>query len=34
VLRFDADTPAALHRVQQAFREQLFLVDPQLKLPF
>jgi phosphomannomutase/phosphoglucomutase len=34
VLRFDADTPAALNRIQQAFREQLFLVDPQLKLPF
>jgi phosphomannomutase/phosphoglucomutase len=34
VLRFDADTAAALERVQQAFREQLFLVDPGLKLPF
>ncbi|HEV2540593.1 MAG TPA: phosphomannomutase/phosphoglucomutase [Frateuria sp.] len=34
VLRFDADNPAALKRIQQAFREQLFLVDPGLKLPF
>jgi phosphomannomutase/phosphoglucomutase len=34
VLRFDADNPTALKRIQQAFREQLFLVDPALKLPF
>jgi phosphomannomutase/phosphoglucomutase len=34
VLRFDADNPAALKRIQQVFREQLFLVDPALKLPF
>ena len=34
VLRFDADSPAALKRIQQTFREQLFLVDPGLKLPF
>ncbi|MEI7035139.1 phosphomannomutase/phosphoglucomutase [Fulvimonas yonginensis] len=34
VLRFDADNPAALKRIQQAFREQLLLVDPGLKLPF
>ena len=34
VLRFDADNTAALKRIQQAFREQLFLVDPGLKLPF
>jgi phosphomannomutase/phosphoglucomutase len=34
VLRFDADNAAALKRIQQAFREQLFLVDPALKLPF
>ncbi|NUR21490.1 phosphomannomutase/phosphoglucomutase [Frateuria sp.] len=34
VLRFDADNPAALRRIQQAFREQLFLIDPGLKLPF
>ncbi len=34
VLRFDADNAAALKRIQQAFREQLFLVDPGLKLPF
>jgi phosphomannomutase/phosphoglucomutase len=34
VLRFDADNPVALKRIQQAFREQLFLIDPGLKLPF
>jgi len=34
VLRFDADDAAVLKRIQQAFREQLFLVDPGLKLPF
>ena len=34
VLRFDADSSEALGRIQQAFREQLFLVDPSLKLPF
>jgi len=34
VLRFDADNPVALKRIQQAFREQLFLVDPALQLPF
>jgi phosphomannomutase/phosphoglucomutase len=34
VLRFDADNQAALRRIQQAFREQLYLVDPGLKLPF
>jgi phosphomannomutase/phosphoglucomutase len=34
VLRFDADNPVALKRIQQVFREQLFLVDPTLKLPF
>jgi phosphomannomutase/phosphoglucomutase len=34
VLRFDADNPTALKRIQQVFREQLFLVDPALKLPF
>jgi phosphomannomutase / phosphoglucomutase len=34
VLRFDADSAASLKRIQQAFREQLFLVDPGLKLPF
>jgi len=34
VLRFDADNAVALKRIQQAFREQLYLVDPKLKLPF
>ena len=34
VLRFDADNPVALKRIQQVFREQLFRVDPALKLPF
>jgi phosphomannomutase/phosphoglucomutase len=34
VLRFDADSTAALKRIQQAFREQLFLIDRGLKLPF
>ncbi|HEU4670844.1 MAG TPA: phosphomannomutase/phosphoglucomutase [Dyella sp.] len=34
VLRFDADNAAALRRIQQVFREQLFLVKPGLKLPF
>jgi phosphomannomutase/phosphoglucomutase len=34
VLRFDAKDPAALERVQAAFREQLLAVDPSLKLPF
>lgn len=34
VLRFDADTTEALKRIQAAFREQLFLVNPSLKLPF
>jgi phosphomannomutase/phosphoglucomutase len=34
VLRFDADNAAALHRIQNVFREQLLAVDPSLKLPF
>ncbi len=34
VLRFDADNPTALKRIQQVFREQLFLVKPGMKLPF
>jgi phosphomannomutase/phosphoglucomutase len=34
VLRFDADNPTALKRIQQVFREQLFMVNPKLKLPF
>lgn len=34
VLRFDADNPTALKRIQQVFREQLFMVNAKLKLPF
>jgi len=34
VLRFDADNPAALKRIEQVFREQLYLVRPGMKLPF
>ena len=34
VLRFDADTPQALARVQDVFRKQLHAVDPTLELPF
>jgi phosphomannomutase/phosphoglucomutase len=34
VLRFDADSDAALLRIQNVFREQLLAVDKNLKLPF
>ena len=34
VLRFDADNADALARIQQAFREQLLAVDPELPLEF
>ncbi|MDB6163993.1 MAG: phosphomannomutase [Xanthomonadaceae bacterium] len=34
VMRFDADTQAALLRIQAAFREQLLAVKPDLELPF
>ncbi|MEO5630221.1 MAG: phosphomannomutase/phosphoglucomutase, partial [Thermomonas sp.] len=34
VMRFDADTTAAMARIQQAFREQLLAVQPDLVLPF
>jgi phosphomannomutase/phosphoglucomutase len=34
VLRFDADSQAALSRIQAAFREQLLAIDPALALPF
>ena len=34
VLRFDADSSAAMVRIQQAFREQLLAVEPGLNLPF
>ena len=34
VMRFDADTTEAMARIQQAFREQLLAVQPDLVLPF
>ena len=34
VLRFEADNPTALKRIQQIFRQQLLAVDRGLKLPF
>ncbi len=34
VLRFDADNKEALARIQQAFRQQLLAVKPDLALPF
>ena len=34
VLRFEADDPVALKRIQQVFRKQLLAVDYRLKLPF
>ncbi|AWV08740.1 phosphomannomutase [Lysobacter maris] len=34
VLRFDADSKAALERIQAAFRAQLLAVKPDLRLPF
>ena len=34
VLRFDADSSAALTRIQEAFRTQILAIDPSLKLPF
>jgi phosphomannomutase/phosphoglucomutase len=34
VLRFDADSEKALHRIQTAFRGQLLLLNPKLNLPF
>jgi len=34
VLRFDGDSAEALDRIQQAFREQLLALDPELQLPF
>jgi phosphomannomutase/phosphoglucomutase len=33
-LRFDADSDAALLRIQDAYRQQLMGVDPTLQLPF
>jgi phosphomannomutase/phosphoglucomutase len=34
VLRFDADTPEALARVQEVFRRQILALSPELPLPF
>lgn len=34
VLRFEADDEASLSRIQQVFREQLLMVDPELELTF
>lgn len=34
VLRFEADDEASLARIQQVFREQLSMVDPELELSF
>jgi len=34
VLRFEADTPAALARIQDIFRDRLLAVDPELVLTF
>jgi phosphomannomutase/phosphoglucomutase len=34
VMRFDADTPAALERIKNVFRKELLAVKPDLALPF
>jgi phosphomannomutase/phosphoglucomutase len=34
VMRFDADSNAAMARIQQVFRDQLLAVEPALQLPF
>ena len=34
VLRFDADTPEALIRIQEIFRNELLVTQPDLVLPF
>lgn len=34
VTRFEAETREALERIQEAFREQMLAVDPDLELPF
>jgi phosphomannomutase/phosphoglucomutase len=34
VTRFEADTQEALERIQNAFREQILAVQPDLELPF
>jgi phosphomannomutase/phosphoglucomutase len=33
VMRFEGDTAQALERIQDAFKEQLLLLDPKLQLP-
>jgi phosphomannomutase/phosphoglucomutase len=34
VIRFEADTPAALARIQEAFRKAILAVKPDAVLPF
>ncbi|KKO70392.1 phosphomannomutase/phosphoglucomutase [Kerstersia gyiorum] len=34
VLRFEADSPAALERIKQAFKKQILALAPQAQLPF
>ena len=34
VLRFEGTTPDALERIQNAFKQEMLKVDPELKLPF
>lgn len=34
VLRFEADTPEALARIQNRFKEEILKVAPEAKLPF
>ena len=34
VMRFDADSSAAMARIQQVFRERLLQLEPGLQLPF
>ncbi len=34
VMRFDADSSAAMARIQQAFRDNLLRLEPDLQLPF
>ena len=34
VLRFEADTDGALQRIQEAFRQQMLAINPDLRMPF
>ena len=34
VLRFEADTEGALQRIQEAFRQQMLAINPDLRMPF